>query len=120
MLLVAAVFSFGWYKAQHQKAEVITHIITDTVFVDRANTAPNQFKVYDTVYIEKQTKSSSKSINNKKPKYTTKPYNNRNTPLTENPLNNVPFSDKDQPQNRPKNNSIKDDTLIQNFNFIQL
>lgn len=120
LLLVAAVFSFGWYKAQHQKAEVITHIITDTVFVDRANTAPNQFKVYDTVYIEKQTKSSSKSINNKKPKYTTKPYNNRNTPLTENPLNSVPFSDKDQPQNRPKNNSIKDDTLIQNFNFIQL
>ncbi len=120
LLLAAAVFSFGWYKAQHQKPEVVTHIITDTVFVDRAKTVPNNFKVYDTVYIEMPSKSNSRKLNKQPPKYIRNPFNYREELLQENPLNSIPFSDKDQPQNRPKNNSIKDDTLIQNFNFVQL
>lgn len=120
LLLAAAVFSFGWYKAQHQKPEVVTHIITDTVFVDRAKTVPNQAKVYDTVYIERPSNSGSRKLNSTPPKYIRDPFNYREELLQENPLNSIPFSDKDQPQNRPKNNSIKDDTLIQNFDFVQL
>lgn len=119
LLIAVAALSLGWYSAQHQKPQVITHIKMDTVYVNGAKQLPSEIKIYDTVYLEQPTqKQQQRHKAYSLPRNRTIPY--KNIVPDNAPLNSVPFSQKDQPQNRPKNNSIKDDTLIQNFNFVQL
>jgi hypothetical protein len=119
LLIAVGALSLGWYNAQHQKPQVITHIKTDTVYVNGAKQIPNEIKIYDTMYLEKSIpKKQNKNYPNTRPSNGVLPYEKLLPNV--NQLGNVPFSQKDQPQNLPKNNSIKDDTLVQNFDFVQL
>lgn len=120
LLLATAVLSFGWYKAQHQNPQVVTQIKTDTIFVERATTQPQNTIIYDTIYVEQNVGTGKKMPKRRSRQYSVSPFDYKELPPLENPLNSIPFSDKDLPQNNPKNNSIKDDTLIQNFDFVQL
>ncbi len=122
LLIAVAALSLGWYSSQHQKPQVITHIKTDTVFVNGAKQMPNEIKIYDTVYLESPRQ-------NYRPK--------QKLPLQLSPLSNARVSGGSLPNiprlsdtlfskeslriiEQLKRNSVKYDTSIQNFDFVQL
>lgn len=123
LLLAVTIATFGWYKAQHQGPKVITLTKTDTVFVNNATDSfsSNPLRIYDTVYLE-TPRQNYKTQHSHTPQSSTlsNPQVNGSALPNVQSITTVPFSEKDQPLNRQKNNSIKDDTLVQNFGFVQL
>lgn len=117
LLIAVAFLSYGLYSAkQHQNQSGLIEKI-DTVFVNITKEIPREVKIHDTVYLSRPSQNNAPARIH--------PYTKITLPQSDispniNPLRSVPFAEKDQPQNSPKNNSIKDDTLVQNFNFVTL
>lgn len=118
VLLVAVAFlSYGLYNAKHHQNQSGLIEKIDTVFVNITKEIPREVKIYDTVYLTRPSQNNAPAK--------VHPYTKVTPPQSDispniNPLRSVPLTEKDQPQNSPKNNSIKDDTLVQNFNFVTL
>lgn len=117
LLIAVAFLSYGLYNAkQHQNQSGLIEKI-DTVFVNITKEIPREVKIHDTVYLTRPSQNNAPARIH--------PYTKITPPQSDispniNPLRSVPLTEKDQPQNTPKNNSIKDDTLVQNFNFVTL
>lgn len=117
LLLAVAFLSYGLYNAKHVQQHSRIAITPDTVYVNITKEVPHEVKIYDTVYLQPKTQNK---VNKKATPF------GGSTPLPKDispnisPLRQVPFADRDQPQNSPKHNSLKDDTLAQNFNFVSL
>ncbi len=117
LLFAVAFLSYGLYNAKHHQTQSSLIEKIDTVFVNITKEIPREVKIHDTVYLTRPSQNNApRRVNS---------YSGVTPPQSDispniNPLRSVPFAEKDQPQNSPKNNSIKDDTLIQNFNFVTL
>lgn len=117
LLIAVAFLSYGLFNAKHHQNQSGIMERIDTVFVNITKEVPREVKIHDTVYL---TRPSQNNTPRKVHSYSgaTPPQSDISPNI--NPLRAVPFDEKDQPQNSPKNNSIKDDTLVQNFNFVTL
>jgi hypothetical protein len=87
----------------------------DTVFVEKE--IPGE-KIHDTVYIEYERKQK-RNLEHLPVDYSSLPKQEINIP-TMNDINIIGIKEKDKPVNNAKGNSIKDDSLINAFQFVTL
>lgn len=120
----AAIFLLlggGWFihtlatKNLPHRTSFITQL--DTVFVEKE--IPGEI-IHDTVYIEYERKQQRNKKHHQLPiEYSSIPKQEVNIP-TMSDVNIVGMQEKDEPANRIKGNSIKDDSLINAFGFVSL
>jgi hypothetical protein len=109
----------GWlvFVLTNKNTVIQTSYITklDTVFVEKE--IPGE-KIHDTVYIEYERKQK-RNLEHLPIDNSSLPKQEINIP-TMNDINIIGIKEKDKPVNNAKGNSIKDDSLINAFQFVTL
>lgn len=126
---VAAVFLLmagagTWLLLQAKGKQEVTYItLKDTVYVPSFASGDQALKIYDTVYIKEQDRTVKKEVRHRAGIVTAPESHEETTayvPAAIPGLHMLTIREKDALSNRPKGNSIKDDSLLQHYRFVRL